>query len=459
MATFVDVAVQATGFEPYPWQASVAAGEKLPDLIAVETGAGKTAGIVLPWIWRRRFHPSASVRESTPHWLVMCLPLRVLTEQTERVVRGWLAALGIDGPDGVDVHVAMGGREDGRGEGWRERLDRDAVIVGTVDMLVSRALNRGYAASRFSWPIDFGLLHNGAHWVFDEIQLLGPALPTSRQLDAFRRRYGTALASGTTWMSATVDPVAMATVDNATIPRVVELGPADRLGGLAKRLAATRRVERVDADGSHRARSLAEAVVARHRPGTLSVAVMNTVRAARELHAEVSRLAPGVPVHLLHSRFRPFERAKIVAEVLAGPGDGQIVVATQVLEAGVDISAATLLTEAAPWPSIVQRAGRCNRDGVLEEGTLLWTPPAQPLPYPAEDVEATVAALTALDGTGVTSTMLRERRVALSRPVHPVLRSRDLLGLFDTAPDLSGNDIDIASFIRVGEELDAHLAW
>ncbi|MEJ1973484.1 MAG: hypothetical protein WDM96_13790 [Lacunisphaera sp.] len=33
------------------------------------------------------------------------------------------------------------------------------------------------------------------------------------------------------------------------------------------------------------------------------------------------------------------------------------------IEAGVDISARALITELAPWSSLVQRFGRCNRKG------------------------------------------------------------------------------------------------
>lgn len=44
------------------------------------------------------------------------------------------------------------------------------------------------------------------------------------------------------------------------------------------------------------------------------------------------------------------------------------------------MSAAVLYTEAAPWPSIVQRAGRCNRDGQVADARLLWAPPWKPLP-------------------------------------------------------------------------------
>src|SRR5207248_749136 len=42
---------------------------------------------------------------------------------------------------------------------------------------------------------------------------------------------------------------------------------------------------------------------------------------------------------------------------------GLICVSTQVVEAGVDVSAHRLWSEIAPWPSVIQRLGRLNRDG------------------------------------------------------------------------------------------------
>jgi CRISPR-associated endonuclease/helicase Cas3 len=80
-------------------------------------------------------------------------------------------------------------------------------------------------------------------------------------------------------------------------------------------------------------------------------------------------------------------------------------------------------------------------------------------PYERTDVDAATVALGSLEGTSCTATSLREMKVAVARQVHAVLRRDDLLGLFDTAPDLSGNDIDIAPFIRVTEELDLQMAW
>ncbi len=51
--------------------------------------------------------------------------------------------------------------------------EKTQIIIGTQDMLISRALNRGYAMSRFKWPMAFGLLQNGCQWIFDEVQLMG----------------------------------------------------------------------------------------------------------------------------------------------------------------------------------------------------------------------------------------------------------------------------------------------
>jgi CRISPR-associated endonuclease/helicase Cas3 len=182
-----------------------------------------------------------------------------------------------------------------------------------------------------------------------------------------------------------------------------------------------------------------------------------------ELHAQLVKLAPDGELVLLHSRFRPADRASNSATALAEPGPGgTIVVATQVLEAGVDVTSDLLITEVAPWPSIVQRAGRCNRDGRAVDARLLWTVPVGAkayLPYEASDLESTAAELTVLEGRALTGRLLAEREVAVTRQVHPVLRRRDLVDLFDTTPDLAGDDIDVSAFIRDADDRTVSVAW
>jgi CRISPR-associated endonuclease/helicase Cas3 len=458
-ALFEGLVRQATGHAPYDYQCRLAV-EGFPELLRIPTGAGKTLAVALGWLFRRRLHPDPAVRTSTPHWLVFVLPMRVLVEQASAAIDSWLEATGLN--QEVGLHVVMGG--EGRQESlWRTRPEQDAVFVGTLDMLLSRALNRGYGENRFAWPIDFGLFNTGAQWVFDEVQLMGPALPTSRQLESFRRQMGTALLCRSMWMSATVDEATLRTVDLPQIEDVVELGSADRRGTLARRLGATKTVRRLEVGSEPKEyeRTVAAGLIAAHQPGSLTIAVLNTVARAREVFAEL-RKSGALHTILLHSRFRPEDRLKRLQEALSPvdpAGPGRLLVSTQIIEAGVDISATKLFTEAAPWPSIVQRAGRCNRDGEATGAELLWAIPPRPAPYEGVDLEASESILAELEGGDVSPEGLGGRVVAVKEVVHPVLRRRDLVGLFDTAPDLSGNDLDVGRFISAANDLDVLVAW
>ncbi|WP_199730418.1 CRISPR-associated endonuclease Cas3'' [Amycolatopsis panacis] len=81
------------------------------------------------------------------------------------------------------------------------------------------------------------------------------------------------------------------------------------------------------------------------------------------------------------------------------------------------------------------------------------------LPYESADVEASVRQLRSLEGRGLTGSELAAQGVVEREELHPVLRRRDLISLFDTAPDLSGNDIDVSPFIRDASDRTVSVAW
>jgi CRISPR-associated endonuclease/helicase Cas3 len=145
--------------KPHDWQHSLAAdSDPRSRLIRIPTGMGKTLGVLAAWSWNR-----LHLRDDAwPRRLVWCLPMRVLVEQTDAVVRGALGGLNIlwdgagDHTGKVGVHLLMGGADPG-GD-WNLFPEESAVLIGTQDMLLSRALNRGYAAGRARWPLEFGLL-------------------------------------------------------------------------------------------------------------------------------------------------------------------------------------------------------------------------------------------------------------------------------------------------------------
>ena len=340
-------------------------------------------------------------------------------------------------------------------------------MLGTQDMIVSRLLMRGYGEWRSMWPVTFGLLHCSSQFVFDETQLLGPALATSLQLHGLREALGSAGGCATMWMSATVSAADLVTPDYRGPDRTVELAPEDLADEkLAQRLEAARVIRHaaVPADAGQYPAALAEALLAWHVPGTATIAITNTVERALAVYDALQAAAPAAELLLLHSRFRPPERS-ITAARLDTPmsAAGRIVVSTQVLEAGVDTSCQTMFTELAPWTSMVQRAGRCNRAGGEPGAALWWAPPplgrSASAPYDDASLAAAEAALARLEQVAVTPRLLQNTRVAQATGTHAVLRRRDLLQLFDTAPDLSGADIDVTPWVRDGDDLTAAVAW
>jgi len=152
--------------------------------VRIPTGFGKTQGVLAAWLWNRVVQND----DNWPRRLVWCLPMRVLVEQTEAETRKVLEQLGVlwasgDHTGKVGVHLLMGGIDSGD---WHLYPDECAVLIGTQDMLLSRALNRGYGAARARWPMDFGLLNQDSLWVMDEVQLMDVGLATSGQLQSFR---------------------------------------------------------------------------------------------------------------------------------------------------------------------------------------------------------------------------------------------------------------------------------
>ena len=448
MKTFDALFREATGHQPYGFQARIAR-DGLPDVVQAPTGAGK-AGVILAWLWRRLHGPDPA---GTPRRLLYALPQGSLTEQVSAEARRWLANLGLT--EEVTLHVTMGARGETEGE-WRDDLHKPAIVIGTIDALASKALVRAVDVSRAIAPIDFALVTNGAHWIIDQPRLCPQAATTLRQLAGFAANIGTAEPFGLTCLSATPPGELLGTPDNPATEKPIQIRDLERSEALAIRLAALRAVRRLPA-GSGDYQAIATAVLERRRPGALTLVVTNTVDAAQHLYRHLR--AADENCSLLHARFRGLERVDRLAAVLGEP-DGRIVVTTQVVEAGLDLDATVLVTEAAPWPSLIQRAGRCNRGGLLNaDAQVWWLPPPDPFPYRQEDIDATAHELGRLEGARLTTENLIARDVQDRPGPLTVIRPADLAGLFDTSPDPSGNDLDIAPYLRDAEDLDAEVAW
>lgn len=467
------------------WQEELAGPPECGNrMVRIPTGFGKTLGVLAVWTWYR-------VRRRTDGWprrLIWCLPMRVLVEQTESEVRSALQRLNLlwDGRnthDGkVGVHMLMGGAATDQ---WYLHPESDAVLIGTQDMLLSRALNRGYASPRARWPMEFGLLNQDALWVMDEVQLMDVGLATSGQLQAFRGEDENAGKSlrpcFTWWMSATLQ---RAWLDKS--PETTDLtseldrnthrvGRRHRIGHLWEEVTKPLRVTPF-ATPKTLAREVSQRHQGRSRQDGLTLVVLNTVERAVEVWSALRRdrglKGAGTDVRLVHSRFRPAERRAWRDEFLnresCGAGTDRIIVSTQVVEAGVDISASLLITELAPWPSMVQRFGRCARwggAGQIIVADFGHDTDKMAAPYSTVELEASRNACNELpDVSPIHLERFEDEHASLLPQLYPydpmhLLLRHELNELFDTSPDLSGSDIDISRFIRSGDERDVQVFW
>lgn len=467
-----------TGYQLRGWQSRLASDDVCRSrLIRIPTGEGKTLGAMSSWI----FHRIELADEDWPRRLVWCLPMRTLVEQTINEAEELLKRLELT--DHVSVYPLMGGSDERR---WYDDPVQPAILVGTQDMLLSRALNRGYAMGRAAWPRAFGLLNTDTLWVMDEIQLMGVGLTTSGQIQSFfhAEQDSTTLDKprATWWMSATLQPDWLKTPETESSltelrDRMLQVEPDEQTGDQWKAAKPVKRIENDGSDWSSIVANQHADAIANSETGKLTLVVVNSVKAAMELYAKVSRqyvkVVDAPEIRLIHSRFRSAEREAWVDKFLSRssltPQTNRILIATQVVEAGVDISATCLITELAPWPSLVQRFGRAARYGGTASIFVLdqqHTDDKKAAPYQVAELDAARAAIDRLEGVSIGDLLSFEQQLSaeeLTRlypydPIHVLMRT-DFDELFDTSPDLSGADVDVSRFIREGDDRNVMIFW
>ncbi len=113
-----------------------------------------------------------------------------------------------------------------------------------------------------------------------------------------------------------------------------------------------------------------DGILARAKEGKRILVILNTVELAQKIFKEIAeKNKDNIYLKLIHSRFTFKDRKSIEDEIISTfsnpkpitEKEGKILVATQVVEASLDIDADILYTELAPIDALVQRMGRVWR--------------------------------------------------------------------------------------------------
>jgi CRISPR-associated endonuclease/helicase Cas3 len=100
--------------------------------------------------------------------------------------------------------------------------------------------------------------------------------------------------------------------------------------------------------------------------------ILNTITDTKNLYNELQNSTENIL--LLNTHFIPDDRTRIIkqAQEQLKTDEKVILISTQLIEAGVDIDFPVVCRDLCPLPSLIQSAGRCNRNNKLTKGQVFF---------------------------------------------------------------------------------------
>lgn len=346
------------------WRAAILrdcrnAGHESPGIytLTVPTGGGKTLSGMAFALEHAIKHQKQRV--------IVAIPYTSIIEQTAEQYRAIFGEAVLEHHSNLDPDKAE--RENGRSRLASENWDAPVIVTTNVQLLESLFAARTSRCRKLHNLVDSVI-------IIDEAQLLPPDYlqPILDTLRLLTEHYGVTLVLST-----------------ATQPALSSV--KDSFGRTALRGLDARREIISDVDGLFSALTRVE--VETPKDMTLRrtwedlahdlslhdcvLAIVNTRRDARELH----RLMPPGTIHL-SAQMCGEHRSNIIGDIKQRlkAGESVRVVSTQLVEAGVDLDFPVVYRALAGLDSIAQAAGRCNREGRLEQGNVVVFIPPNPAP-------------------------------------------------------------------------------
>lgn len=280
--------------------------------------------------------------------IIVVVPYRSIIKQTADVYRG------IFGADSVVEHHS--GVDPEKETKWNrlaaENWDAPIIVTTSVQFFDSLHSNR---------PSSCRKLHNIARSVviLDEVQTLPPEL-IEPILDAVRElveNYGTSFV-----FSTATQPAFTARPGFPGLTGVREIAP--------NACSIFKSFQRVSYELPANKETVSwtglSSQIAKHRQ---ALAIVNTKKDAHRLF----KFLPGKDTFHLSGNMCPLHREEVLDHVIERLKNDLPcrLVSTQVVESGVDIDFPVVYRAFGPLDSIVQAAGRCNREGKLDSGRLI----------------------------------------------------------------------------------------
>jgi CRISPR-associated endonuclease/helicase Cas3 len=382
------------GVDPFPWQQRlvdrVATEGVWPDVLDLPTGCGKTAAIDIA-VFHLAFEASRPDRRA-PVRVAFIVDRRLIVDDAFARAEKLAHVLAVSDDPAVTCVAAALRRLAGsderpllvrrlrggvpREDDWARTPIQPTVLCSTVDQVGSRLLFRGYGISDRMKPIHAGLLGSDCLILLDEAHLAEPFRQTlvkgvTRLRGKDPASWGVALLTATPGKQGDIQfQLLQQDYDHPVLSqRLAASKPAmlKEVFGRKGVASEARRVEEIAEQTKAALQALQQTI-----PSPAIGVVVNRVARARWVFERLRDELPNLKSMLIIGPARPVDRATLGAElrpIRTGAGSAReleeplIIVATQTIEAGVDIDLDGLITEAAPLDALRQRFGRLNRAG------------------------------------------------------------------------------------------------
>lgn len=351
--------------KPYAYQNQIAdlVRQSKNIILQAPTGAGKTFASLWPF-----YKGWAASRSQMPQKCVYAVPMRVLANQFEEEVNRLVTEdMRFKTPPTVKKQT---------GEFKEDPEFRADMTFATIDQVLSSWLMAPY-----SLPQRLGNLNAGAfvgsYLIFDEFHLFEPdsTLPTTLQMLKTLNGVSPFILMTATFSKDMLEKLAgyLDAESFLLTEDMLQEIPAQekdrRFYTTDTPLTYKDEAKRIFANATAVAHIL-QAHKNQTNAKQRTLVVCNQVERAQSVYTALRDQKPdNVTVCLLHSRFlksdrqgiERFIRQEFNKDKRLHTVNSLILVATQVVEVGLDMSCVTLHTELAPAASLLQRAGRCAR--------------------------------------------------------------------------------------------------